>query len=83
MIQVAKVPKSKRYPTDFYHTHRASVLKMNDGEGVIESERLANVLLPRERSKKPVALGVFIFGFAPDSQTGEADGNEEPKQTEE
>eukprot|EP00975_Prorocentrum_lima_P022673 4770423-Prorocentrum_lima.AAC.1 len=74
MIQVAKVPKSKRYPTDFYHahthTHRASVLKMNDGEVVIEGERLANVLLPRERFKKPVALGVFIFGFAPDSQTG-------------
>eukprot|EP00971_Amphidinium_carterae_P071312 1410359-Amphidinium_carterae.1 len=47
------------------HTHRAGALLGSDGNTELFSEDLSNVTQPKSRFKKPVAMGLFIAGVAP------------------
>jgi len=65
-IQVAKLPRSRRYPSDIPFTHRGVALMYNDGEVRVETEPAATLTLPKQRFDKPVRVGIFFFGSAPE-----------------
>jgi len=65
-IQVAKVPRSRRFPTDFPYTHRGVALMYSDGEVRIETEPISVLNLPKQRFEKPVRLAIFFYGIAPE-----------------
>ena len=61
-IQIARVPKAKRWNSMDPDTHRLTALLFNDGSIRVEAERIADGAALRERFTKPVSLGVFVFG---------------------
>ena len=67
-IQAAWCPTTRRMPTDFPYTHRACVMVTNDDEIMIEDEDMTSVTYPKQRCQKPVRIGLFIYGDAPEDQ---------------
>ncbi|CAL1138518.1 unnamed protein product [Cladocopium goreaui] len=67
-IQAAWCPTTRRMPTDFPYTHRACVMVTNDDEIMIEDEDMTSVAYPKQRFQKPVRIGLFIYGDAPEDQ---------------
>eukprot|EP00971_Amphidinium_carterae_P101138 2000805-Amphidinium_carterae.1 len=64
-LAVNRNPKVHRFFGSVPHTHRAGALLGSDGSTELFSEDLSNVTQPKSRFKKPVAMGLFIAGVAP------------------
>ena len=65
-VQVVKLPRSRRLPTDIPIVHRGAALLFNDGEVRIETEPISVINMPRQRFDRPVRLAIFFYGRAPE-----------------
>eukprot|EP00971_Amphidinium_carterae_P278754 5533808-Amphidinium_carterae.1 len=63
-LQVVKLPKQRRFPTDVPWLHRGCALLHVDETITLEAEAVQDNVFPRQRFSKPVSLGVFFFGVA-------------------
>ncbi|CAE7949087.1 TY5A, partial [Symbiodinium sp. KB8] len=74
-VQICRTPKQRRAPTDLIADgvkHRGASLLMNDGNIVIEAEAMKSVVnAPNTRYDKPVQIGIFFYGTAPDTSLNE------------
>eukprot|EP00971_Amphidinium_carterae_P351005 6491850-Amphidinium_carterae.1 len=64
-VAINRQPKVFRLTTE-PHSHRASVLLHDDRTISIVSEDLADIVNPRRRFPKPVVIGIFLAGHAPE-----------------
>eukprot|EP00973_Karenia_brevis_P092163 12411074-Karenia_brevis.AAC.1 len=69
LIQLARLPKAKRWNPMVTHTHRLCVLLGTNGDGQgntgtihVIAERLSDSVGLRERFEAPMKLDLFIFG---------------------
>jgi hypothetical protein len=67
-IQIVKTPKANRWIAELMASHRVAALKHNDGLIDARSVKLSGLNALRERFSKPVALGIFVFGDAPEDK---------------
>ena len=65
-LHVVKTPKQRRFPTEIPWTHRGCALLHLDDSVSLESESMHDTAFPRARFVKPVAVGVFFYGYAPE-----------------
>eukprot|EP00971_Amphidinium_carterae_P070414 1392791-Amphidinium_carterae.2 len=65
-LAINRSPKVHRFFSSVPHTHRAGALLGADGTLELFSEDLSNVTQPKTRFKKPIALGLFLAGMAPE-----------------
>ena len=63
-VQIAAQPITWRFPWHVPHTHRAAVLRYTDGQVDVIEEDLQELRHPKARFKKPVDVGIFMFGQA-------------------
>lgn len=64
LIRAATLSKARRLPSKPEFSHRACVYRQTNGKLIIETEDAGGVVFPRQRFDSPVAVAVFIFGFA-------------------
>ena len=64
-IQVYKLPKARRNPTDVPWTHRGCFLLLSSGAVMVETGAGQHVVFPRQRFSAPVKFGIFWYGYAP------------------
>eukprot|EP00971_Amphidinium_carterae_P245681 4879021-Amphidinium_carterae.1 len=62
------MPKQRRFPTDVPWLHRGCALLHVDDTVTLEAEAVQDHLFPRQRFSKPVKIGVFFFGTAPEQR---------------
>eukprot|EP00971_Amphidinium_carterae_P229972 4564278-Amphidinium_carterae.1 len=79
-LQVVKMPKQRRFPTDVPWLHRGCVLLHVDETITLETESVSDHMFPRQRFSKPVALGIFFFGSALEQEQFQPQSEEQPKQ---
>eukprot|EP00971_Amphidinium_carterae_P052133 1026506-Amphidinium_carterae.1 len=78
-LAINRNPKVHRFFSAVPHTHRASALLGADGTIELFSEDLANVTQPKIRFRKPIVLGLFLVGMAPEQYAPhelQADGSQ-------
>ena len=66
-LQIVKTPKQRRFPLDVTWSQRGCALLHVDDSVSVETEDIHDTAFPRLKFQKPVALGVFFYGRAPES----------------
>ena len=61
-VQISKQPITWRFPSHIPRTHRAAALRYNDGTIEVIEEDLQLLRHPKARFRKPVEVGIFMFG---------------------
>ena len=80
-VQVVPAPKARRMPTDVMWLHRGALLVPIDGDPVVETEALADLVFPRVRFRQQIRYAVMFWGVAPeDPQPDTPQPPEEPPQ---
>lgn len=65
-VQIARLPKARRTPQEIPWGHRASILRMNSGDDVVETDDRSRIKHERLRFDEPVRIGTFVYGTAPE-----------------
>ena len=77
-LQFYKLPKSRRFPSDFPFAHRGMALLLNDDTILIETESVESIAFPRGRLAKPAQVGIFWYGEAPEHQAPPGSASQQP-----